>query len=193
MKHTFLGSSLKGLLGLSALSAFLISGCATNQITPAGNQSGLFQEPQPFVVHPGDYSQKNKDGFIWPVKEGQVSSFFGRRKRDFHEGLDIRSNRGTAIYAARAGKVIYSHKRIRGYGNMIVIKHDAEMATVYAHNKKNIVRVGDVVAQGQLIGYVGATGKATGPHLHFEVRRQQLPEDPLVYLPAIPASAVASH
>ena len=93
--------------------------------------------------------------------------------------------------AAKDGDVIYSSRKIHGYGNMIVLKHADGMATVYAHNKKNLVHAGDHVTQGQVIGYVGSTGKATGPHVHFEVRRNELPQDPLLYLPQVRTPAMA--
>lgn len=191
--------SLSALIGLSGCSSVprvhtgergLLQRSSSNQprIVRAASRDDLGTLP---ISIPPSISEKSDSGFIWPIKEGSVSSFFGSRKRDYHEGIDIRANRGTPIFAARAGEVIYSSRKINGYGNMIVVKHDDGYASVYAHNKKNLVKKGERVTQGQLMGFVGATGKATGPHLHFEIRKGELPQDPLLYLPQVRNSDVA--
>lgn len=162
----------------------LLSGCSTVKVVDSGSR-GLFQ-PSAKAKNSGladSLLPSTEYLFTWPVKQGSISSYFGKRRKDFHDGIDIKALRGTPVYAARAGKVIYSGRRIKGYGNMIVIKHDDQMASVYAHNQKNTVKKNQLVTQGQMIGYVGATGKATGAHLHFEIRKLEYPEDPLLYLP----------
>ena len=116
----------------------------------------------------------------WPAR-GTLTSKYGPRWGRMHEGIDIGARPGTPIYSAGAGRVIYSG-RLGGYGNVVIVRHD-ELATVYAHNRKNRVRKGDHVRQGELIAEVGASGNATGPHLHFEVRKNDRPLDPLRYLP----------
>lgn len=191
----------KNLVTVSAVLVFasvVVSGCASvpRTDTPArgvlqGTPSDQAAQSGLPVTLPSGPADRSSTGFIWPLKEGTVSSFFGSRRRDYHEGIDIRANRGSPILAAKDGEVIYSSRKIHGYGNMIVIKHADGMATVYAHNKKNIVHTGDHVTQGQVIGYVGSTGKATGPHVHFEIRRNELPEDPLLYLPQVRTPAMA--
>lgn len=120
--------------------------------------------------------------FIWPV-EGTITSRFGWRGHEHHDGIDIAAPAGTPIVAAADGIVLYSSGRLRGYGNMIVIKHTPRVFTIYAHNKKNLVKKGQKVKQGQVIGLVGSTGHTTGPHLHFEIRIGNVPVDPLKYLP----------
>ncbi len=100
-----------------------------------------------------------------------------------HEGVDISAPKGTGVLAADDGKVVYSDNSIRGYGNMIIIKHAGKLTTVYAHNRVNLVDTGDFVKKGQKIAEVGATGRASGPHLHFEVRIGEKPVDPEFYLP----------
>lgn len=117
---------------------------------------------------------------VWPVVEGRISSGFGVRGSGFHEGVDIRAPEGTAVRAAASGRVVFSGN-ISGYGRTIVIYHGDGVSTVYAHNSKNIREAGDKVLQGQLIGYVGQTGRATGSHMHFEVRRGGRPVNPLSY------------
>ena len=120
--------------------------------------------------------------FMWPVF-GRLSSVFGRRRGEYHEGIDIAAPKGTQVLASRSGHVIYSGNKISGYGNMVIVRHPDTLATVYAHLSKIHVKKGQFVSKGQLVGKVGQTGRATGPHLHFEVRDQSRPQDPLAYLP----------
>lgn len=165
----------------------LAAGCASVPVADTGSR-GLLQKEQSALqpsipVAPPSFGAEIDGGFQWPLKVGRVTSFFGHRRRDFHEGIDIAARRGTPIYAAQDGDVIYSARRIRGYGNMIVIKHSSNLATVYAHNRKNAVRKGEHVKRGQLVGFVGSMGKSTGPHVHFEIRKSEMPQDPLLYLP----------
>jgi len=118
----------------------------------------------------------------WPAK-GRLSSKFGPRKNRMHDGIDIAAKAGTHVFAAAAGKVVYADSRLSGYGNLIIIRHSSDMFTAYAHNQKNLVVAGQKVKAGQHIANVGATGRATGAHLHFEVRRGETAVDPLAYLP----------
>jgi murein DD-endopeptidase MepM/ murein hydrolase activator NlpD len=127
--------------------------------------------------------------FLWPVS-GAVNSGFGPRGSSFHDGLDIAAPEGTPIRAVEHGEVIYSD-RLRGYGNMVIIRHSGGIVSVYAHNEINLVRDGQQVARGEIIARVGSTGRVTGPHLHFEIRKNNLAQDPLLYLPelcCVPAS-----
>ncbi len=118
----------------------------------------------------------------WPVS-GKLTSRFGRRGSRMHDGIDIGAKEGTPVYAAAGGEVVYSDQRLSGYGKLIIIRHNRDMFTAYAHNQRNLVRKGDRVKSGAVIARVGKTGRASGPHLHFEVRRGTTPVDPLVYLP----------
>jgi murein DD-endopeptidase MepM/ murein hydrolase activator NlpD len=79
--------------------------------------------------------------------------------------------------------VIHSGNTLAGYGNTVIIKHVGKFSTVYAHNRRNLVREGDFVERGQVIAEVGDTGRTTAPHLHFEIRRNGSPNNPLHYLP----------
>ena len=121
----------------------------------------------------------------WPVAAPRLTSAFGTRWGKNHEGIDMAAPIGTPVFAAAAGDVIYAGDQVRGYGNMIVIKHSSDLVTVYAHNSLLLVHTGDRVAVGQEIGRVGDTGRATAPHLHFEVRRGEVPQDPMPFLPAL--------
>jgi murein DD-endopeptidase MepM/ murein hydrolase activator NlpD len=116
----------------------------------------------------------------WPVSGGRLTSRYGTRWGKLHEGIDIAAPEGTEIVAAADGKVIYSGA-MRGYGNVVLIDHGG-LVTVYAHNHRNLVREGEGVKAGERIARVGQTGRATGPHLHFEVRRGVIPQNPTRYL-----------
>jgi murein DD-endopeptidase MepM/ murein hydrolase activator NlpD len=120
-------------------------------------------------------------GLIWPVN-GPITSPFGPRWGGFHPGIDIGVPTGTPIAAAAAGTVIWCGWQ-SGYGNLVVIDHHNGIATAYAHQSRIAVSCNQDVAQGQVIGYVGCTGFCTGPHLHFEVRVNGAPVDPIGYLP----------
>jgi murein DD-endopeptidase MepM/ murein hydrolase activator NlpD len=121
----------------------------------------------------------------WPVAAPRLTSPFGKRWGKEHEGIDMAAPIGTPVYAASAGSVIYAGDQVRGYGNMVVIRHSGDLVTVYAHNSLLLVHIGDTVAVGQEIARVGDTGRATAPHLHFEVRRNEVPQDPMQFLPAL--------
>ena len=123
--------------------------------------------------------------FQWPLERVAVGSVFGNRDGRLHEGIDLPAPIGTPVYAAGDGLVIYAGDGIRGYGNLIVVEHAGDLLTVYAHNSRLLARQGDRVVTGQRIALVGQTGRATGPHLHFEVRAGQIPRDPLRYLPGL--------
>ncbi len=121
--------------------------------------------------------------FIWPVDGvNQLTSVFGLRWGEMHEGLDMPVPKGTIIRAARSGKVIASGYS-GGYGKEILIEHRDNYITRYAHNSVNFVKEGDFVKQGQVIGLVGSSGNSTGSHLHFEIRSNDIPLDPLDLLP----------
>lgn len=124
--------------------------------------------------------------FLMPVF-GRITSGFGwrrhpiTRRREFHTGLDIATAYGTPVRAAESGKVIFVG-RYKGYGKMVIIRHSGGYSTRYAHLSRIRARYGQRVRQGQVIGYVGKTGLATGPHLHFEIRRYGRPINPFFML-----------
>ncbi len=122
-----------------------------------------------------------------PLSEGYMASRFGVRidplngRRSMHEGLDFSAPVGTPIFAAGAGVVIYAGGHA-AYGQHVDVDHGGGLVTRYAHASKLLVTEGDIVKQGQKIAEVGSTGRSTGPHLHFEVRVDNVPRDPLKYL-----------
>ena len=125
-------------------------------------------------------SSPSASGFIWPVS-GPVVSLFGMRWGRMHTGIDIAVGYGTPIHAAASGRVIYAGW-MDGYGNLVFVDHGGGISTGYAHQSSIAVSNGQTVSQGQVIGYVGCTGHCFGPHLHFEVRVNGSPVDPLGYL-----------
>ncbi len=139
---------------------------------------------QPPVEPPPERSLQ-KATLRWPLANPELSSSFGTRWGRPHEGIDMRAPTGTSVLAAAAGEVLYAGDKVRGYGNMVVLQHAGDMLTVYAHNSVLLVRTGDRIAAGQEIARVGSTGRSTGPHLHFEVRRGQVPQDPMQFLPPL--------
>jgi len=118
--------------------------------------------------------------FIWPVN-GPITSPFGMRWGTLHPGIDIGVPTGTPIHAAAAGKVVWCGWE-SGYGNLVMIDHGGGYATAYGHQSRIAVSCNEDVQQGQVIGYSGCTGFCTGPHVHFEVRVNGTPVDPLGYL-----------
>jgi lipoprotein NlpD len=118
----------------------------------------------------------------WPTK-GTLTSSFGKRNGRKHEGIDIAAPKGTPIYSAASGEVVFSGWGPTGYGKMVIIKHQYHLTTVYAHNSKILVKKGTHVKQGQKISLMGSTGRSSGPHLHFEVRNDTEPKNPIKYLP----------
>jgi murein DD-endopeptidase MepM/ murein hydrolase activator NlpD len=125
---------------------------------------------------------REKGRFIWPVR-GPIRKGFGMNKGRKHDGIDISAPHGTPIRSAASGQVLYSGNEIKGYGNIVIIKHARVVTSVYAHNAVNLVREGDRLAKGQIIAKVGRTGRATGDHLHFEIRNHSRPINPLLVLP----------
>lgn len=124
----------------------------------------------------------------WPAPGYyKITSPYGNRmhpilkKQKFHTGIDIAVPSGSEVVAANAGKVIYSGYN-GGYGNTVIIDHGGQISTLYAHNSKLLVKVGDTVEKGKVIAKSGSTGLSTGPHLHFEVRENGQHVDPMKYL-----------
>lgn len=152
-----------------------------------GLPSALPQQP------PGTYR------LDWPAPGTSVAQWFGPSPypfepamfgiAHFHTGIDLSGPMGTPIDAAGPGVVVAATQSTIGYGNYIVIAHDAHTLTLYGHLQSLGVKVGDTVAQGQPIGLMGSTGNSTGPHLHFELRLDNVPSDPAPFLPPLPKGA----
>ena len=124
--------------------------------------------------------------YIWPAN-GKLNSNFGLRSGGVgstnHKGIDITGNKGDSIFAADGGEIIHADSSLSGFGKLIQIQHDNGEVTYYAHNSELLVKVGERVAQGQEIAKMGSTGVASGVHLHFELRIDGVPVNPVDYLP----------
>jgi murein DD-endopeptidase MepM/ murein hydrolase activator NlpD len=129
-----------------------------------------------------DMTPRSSGRFLWPV-EGKVVSRFGAKKGGLHnDGINIAAVAGANVVAAQDGVVAYAGNELRGFGNLLLVRHANGWVTAYAHNEKLLVKQGDKVRRGQPIARVGSTGNVTSPQLHFEIRKGTDPVDPLEHL-----------
>lgn len=187
------------------LSLFAV-GCATEPhrgsrkgLLETGNRSTASHRKlsrEDFVAGGAD-GMKLKGRWGWPLTDVDISSRYGDRGRKFHQGIDLRARIGTPVHAAADGEVVYVGAKIKGYGRMVVLKHNGGFYTVYAHHSKNLVKMGEHVDLGQVIAKSGKSGRAHGAHLHFELRRGTQSYDPEyafnAYLKNSPNRRVASR
>lgn len=145
---------------------------ATRTLTPTETRAVLLTPPP-----------KTGRGFTWPVK-GRVISGFGPREGGLHnDGINILAPAGSEVRAAENGIVVYAGNELRGFGNLLLVKHDDGYTTAYAHADQLLVGRGDQVQRGQVIATVGQTGNVSQPQLHFEIRKGPRPVDPSKQLP----------
>jgi murein DD-endopeptidase MepM/ murein hydrolase activator NlpD len=135
----------------------------------------LAPPPEPDDIVPSDRPGR---GFLWPVRGSVISDFGSKPGGLQNDGINIAAPRGTPIRAADAGTVVYAGNELRGFGNLLLVRHAEGWITAYAHADELMVKRGDPVRRGQTIGRVGATGGVTSPQLHFEVRRGSRPQNP---------------
>jgi lipoprotein NlpD len=152
-------------------SAASASGNATPSTAPAASAPAVTATPATVV--------EDDVSFIWPVRGDIVANFDEAKNR---KGLDIGGVAGTPILAAADGKVVYAGSGLRGYGNLIIVKHSATYLTAYAHNQTLLVKEEQSIKQGQKIAEMG-NSDADQVKLHFEVRKMGKPVDPAKYLP----------
>lgn len=145
------------------------------QHSPPRNPS--YSESEVTQTHP------SQSYFNWPVDQARMTRGYLPNKRKPHLGIDLAAPKNTLIFAAHDGVVIYAGRDFSGYGNLVMVEGKQGWATLYAHFNKISVRQGQKVSQGQVLGKMGRTGRATGVHLHFEIRQLKQPVDPLLYLP----------
>ncbi len=143
-------------------------------LTPGGSREGQESEKPPWWGKELD--------IIWPI-QGGITSPFGPRGKRFHGGIDIRSPSYQEVKAAMDGEVILARHTQTGYGKVVFLQHDQSLLTIYGHLNVIMAKEGDALRQGQSIGGVGSTGRSTGPHLHFELRHNGRPLNPLPFLP----------
>ncbi len=124
------------------------------------------------------------DRFQWPLQGKVISRFGAKNGGQQNDGINIAAKEGAKVYAADSGTVAYAGNELKGFGNLLLIRHTDGWITAYAHNEKLLVKKGDKVSRGQPIALVGATGNVDSPQLHFEIRRGSDPVDPLQHLAA---------
>ena len=178
---SFRGPSYRG--GYTYRGADEMVGVEYQQLPPAGGVS--WRAARRTDTTPTDVS------FDWPVDRARLTQGFQVGKK-VHWGIDLAGPKGTPILAAERGIVVYTGSGFRGYGKLVVVEHGTEWATLYSHLSKISVREGQTVQQGQVIGGMGRTGRASGVHLHFEIRQNRQPVNPLALLPQ-DVSALASR
>lgn len=178
------GSSVEAIMSANAITDVHSIPVGTRLVVPTGPPGPASRRP----IDAGTYAARDPRGrsagapqFAWPV-HGVVISEFGLRHGAHHDGLDIKAPTGTIVRAAESGRVIHADASLSGYGNLIILKHADRLSSVYAHNRKMLVRVGQFVDKGDAIAEIGKTGNATVPHLHFEIRSDGSPRDPLDFL-----------
>lgn len=147
-------------------------------------------EPVPRLAHPRRAKEEpvGRPGGVldWPLR-GVLYARFGRKGDDAHEGIDLAAPAGTPVKTAGPGTVIFAGEQ-EGYGLIAIVQHPDGLITLYAHNRDLRVKSGQTLREGQVIATVGESGRTSGPHLHFEVRKDGKPVDPLGFLKPPPRS-----
>ena len=133
----------------------------------------------PLTTVPEQYSGSMR----WPLDAYIVSSEYGERWGKVHKGMDMAAHVGEPVYAIADGEVIYAGDGLRGYGNVVILRHDRKTSSLYAHNSELKVKQGDQVTKGMLVALLGNTGHSTGPHVHFEIRDGDVAVNPRNVLP----------
>jgi murein DD-endopeptidase MepM/ murein hydrolase activator NlpD len=142
------------------------------------------------VIGPPVGQSDAKKTFLWPLSGTLISSFGQAAGGERNDGINISAPRGTPVRAADAGTVTYVGNELKGYGNLVLIRHQSGFVTAYAHSDSVAVSRGDHVQRGQIIAYAGATGDVNQPQVHFELRYNTKPVDPVPYL-VVPPSKIA--
>jgi murein DD-endopeptidase MepM/ murein hydrolase activator NlpD len=153
--------------------------------TVGGERAALPRQAEP----PPEPPPQSAGGFLWPV-EGRILSGFGAKGGGlYNDGINIAAAAGVTVRAAESGVVAYAGNELRGFGNMLLIKHNGGWVTTYAHNQDLLVKRGERVRRGQTIARVGSSGSVDQPQLHFEIRKGKRAVDPLRQLPRPSAAA----
>lgn len=164
-----------------AIKAKAKSARTKSKTSTTANKSKQAKTPTTSVSTPKKtISKPIKHEWGWPTKGKVISTYSA--KAGGNKGIDIEGKVGQPIFAASSGKVVYSGNGLLGYGNLIIVKHSEQFLSAYAHNRKLLVKEGGVVTRGQKIAELGSTG-TKAPKLHFEIRRNGKPVDPLKFLP----------
>jgi murein DD-endopeptidase MepM/ murein hydrolase activator NlpD len=177
-----MGIQIKKMLGvdLSSEDSLLVA-----NLSPAANSPSIVDA----IAEPGTGEAQQKlllkaIPSMWPLKGYVTNEYYttgGEKSEEYHPGIDIAAKRNTAVQASAEG-VVTKSEWDEVYGFVVVLDHGFGLTTLYGHNTRNLVNVGDRVARGQTIAFLGSTGKSTAPHLHFEVRKNGVSVDPREYL-----------
>ncbi len=122
----------------------------------------------------------------WPIR-GVLYARFGKKGKEPHDGIDLAAPAGLPVKTAAQGFVLFAGEQ-KGYGLIVIVEHEKGLVTLYAHNRDLRVKTGQKVRTGQVVATVGDSGRTSGPHLHFEVRQDGIPVDPLDFLGAVPSA-----
>ncbi len=161
-------------------------GQSTTQSTSSNATKTVIAKAKPLAAVPAPPKPSGK-GFLWPAK-GKVISGFGAKEGGLrNDGINIAAARGAPVNAAENGVVAYAGNELRGFGNLLLVKHANGYISAYAHNDKLLVKRGDTVKKGQSIATVGSTGSVSTPQLHFELRKGKKALDPRKHLPSLSA------
>jgi murein DD-endopeptidase MepM/ murein hydrolase activator NlpD len=174
-----LGVLHKSGIGKASSSSPATAGNAPSAGGTTAPKRRLPAPPAPDNNVPDQYSGSLR----WPLDAYVVSSEFGARWGKVHKGMDMAADVGEPVYAIADGEVIYAGDGLRGYGNVVILRHDRKTSSLYAHNSELKVKQGDQVKQGTLIALLGSTGHSTGPHVHFEIRDGDEAVNPRSVLP----------
>jgi len=156
---------------------------ASGATAAAAVAAGTSKANKPSAAAPLEVPEQYSGGYRWPLDAGIISSEYGERWGKMHKGLDLAADSGEPVYAVAAGEVIYAGDGLRGYGNVVILRHDRRFSSLYAHNSELKVKQGERVQQGTLIALLGNTGHSTGPHVHFEIRDGDTAINPHTLLP----------
>ena len=156
---------------------------ATGGNPPSANGNGAKKHHQTAPPPLDNIPEQYAGSMRWPLDAYIVSSEFGERWGKMHKGMDLAADVGEPVYAIADGAVIYAGDGLRGYGNVVILRHDRKTSSLYAHNSELKVKLGDQVTRGMLIALLGSTGHSTGPHVHFEIRDGDAAVNPRTILP----------
>ena len=154
---------------------------AKSDTTPNSQVASMVQLPTPDPM--------SGNSFRWPV-QGRIISVFGTKPDGGHnDGIDVAVPQGTSVKAAENGVVAYAGNELKGYGNLVLVRHANNWVSAYAHNEEILVKRGDKVRRGQIIAKAGNTGSVSQPQVHFELRKGSRPVDPTKYMSQTQAAA----
>jgi murein DD-endopeptidase MepM/ murein hydrolase activator NlpD len=153
--------------------------------TPTPATAGSTKPPRHVTPPPipNNVPEQYAGSMRWPLDAYIVSSEYGERWGKMHKGMDMAAHVGEPVYAIADGEVIYAGDGLKGYGNVVILRHDRKTSSLYAHNSELKVKQGDQVTKGTLVALLGNTGHSTGPHVHFEIRDGDVAVNPRDVLP----------